>query len=166
MDLHRLIVLPDGRTHQQHRVELPDARDGLVAALVAQFEGLRCDAVFPIQPGRLRVVWVGSPLGGAIGSFYLDDQLFLCTMLASGFSAEEDQVYLTTTGRAWDRSPMVRGFMGEEPSPFLTVHEITDRPVLVGMLIPTLPPETFAELDGIELAAVAAYHAVLARSGG
>jgi hypothetical protein len=159
--LHRLICLPNGQVHEQYWAELPTTQDGLIAALAASLHNLRCDTVIPIQQGRLRVVWIGSRQGGAIGSFYLDDQLFLCTMLASGLSAEEDQVFLTTTGRLWDQSEMVRGLMEGAPSPFLAVHEIKDRPLLVGMLIPMLPPETYAKINGIELAAVATYFAAL-----
>jgi hypothetical protein len=159
-------MFPDGQVHEQHWAGLLEPDNALVSLLDARFDGLQCDTVVPIRQGVLRIDWKGSEQGGAIGSFYLDDQLFLCTLLASGLNAEEDEVYLTTTGRAWDKSDMVRGFFEGASSPFAALNEIADRPLLVAMLVPMLPPALYDQINGIELVAVTAYLARLGRQIG
>lgn len=158
MKLHRLVMLPNGNVHEQHWAEVPPADHPDVKQFTALFTGLRCDATVRIPQGQLRVVWTGSP-GGAIGSFHLDGTLFLCVVLATGRDADEDRLYLSTVGRQWDGSDMVRGLLEVNPSPFLTLHEVADRPLLVAMLVPMLAPEVYAEINGVELAAVGAHFA-------
>ncbi|MFM8271314.1 MAG: hypothetical protein ACKODX_03175 [Gemmata sp.] len=164
MDLHRLVLLPNGRAHEQSWAEVPPAGHADVKALGALFRGLRCDATVTVPQGQLRVVWTGSK-GGAIGSFHLDGALFLCTVLATGRDAEEERLYLSTVGRQWNGSDMVKGVLEVRPSPFLTLADITDRPLLVAMLVPSLAPDVWAAVNGVELAAVAAHFAALGAPG-
>lgn len=160
MNLHRLVILPTGTVHEQHWAEIPPADHPDVKPFGALFTGLRCDATVRVPQRELRVVWNGSS-GGAIGSFHLDGALFLCVVLATGRNAEEDRLYLSTVGRQWHDSDMVRGLLEAKASPFLTLHEVTDRPLLVALLVPTLAPEVWAAVNGIELAVVGAHFAAL-----
>jgi hypothetical protein len=164
MELHRLVMLPNGRVHEQSWAEVPAADHADVKQFGALFRGLRCDATVTIPQGQLRVVWTGSN-SGAIGSFHLDGTLFLCTVLAAGRDADEDRLYLSTVGQQWNGSDMVKGLLEVQPSPFLALHEITDRPLLVALLVPTLAPEVWATVNGVELAAVAAHFAALGTPG-
>ncbi|MDY3563238.1 hypothetical protein R5W23_004737 [Gemmata sp. JC673] len=162
MNLHRLVMLPNGSAHEQHWAEIPTADHPDVRQFASLFTGLRCDATVRVPPGELRVVWSGSS-GGAIGSFHLDGALFLCVVLATGRDAEEDRLYLSTVGRQWNDSNVVRGLLEGPSSPFLTLHEVTDRPLLVALLVPALAPEVWAALNGVELAVVGA-HVAAARA--
>ncbi|HEY1190935.1 MAG TPA: hypothetical protein VGE74_25105 [Gemmata sp.] len=164
MKLHRLVMLPNGSVHEQHWAEIPPAEHPDVRQLAGRFTGLRCDATVSVPQGQLRVVWTGSP-GGAIGSFHLDGALFLCVVLATGRDADEDRLYLSTVGRQWDGSDMVRGLLERNPSPFRTLHEIADRPLLVALLVPMLAPEVLAAINGVELAAVGAHFAATGGRG-
>ena len=165
MNLHRLVMLPTGSVHEQHWAEIPSADHPDVKQFGALFAGLRCDATVRVPQGELRVVWAGSG-GGGIGSFHLDGALFLCVVLAAGRDAEEDRLYLSTVGRQWSDSAVVREFFEGKASPFLTLHEITDRPLLVGLLVPALAPEIWAAVSGLELAVVGAHLAALGCANG
>jgi hypothetical protein len=146
-------MLPDGQVYHNDRLELDDLDPDTLAIFRPQCDGLRYDSVIDSESGRLRIQWTGYPGGIAIGSFHLDDQMFLCTALAGGLDSQEDQTVLTTTCGAWARSDMVRGLSEGRPSPFERVHEIPDRPLLVGLLIPMLDPATYGAIAGADVIA-------------
>jgi hypothetical protein len=164
MNVHRLILLPNGNVHTQHWAAIPAADHALVAHIREQFKNFRCDIELSLEQGQLRIVWFGSAAGGATGTFYLDGTLFLCIVLASGMNEEEDSNFLTIAGRGWRQADMVRELekatdwhaRGEE-SPFETLVEIADRPLLVGLLVPSLDVDVYRQIEGIEMGAVAAF---------
>src|SRR5262249_1914691 len=94
MKLYRLILMPDGTVHEQDRVDTNDIDPGLLEAFGTRFSGLRWDSSVPTESGKLRVVWNGSESGIALGTFWLDEQMFLCTVLAAGFEPEHDEYIL------------------------------------------------------------------------
>jgi hypothetical protein len=151
MKLSRLILMPDGTVHEQDRVETNDIDPGLLEAFGTRFTGLRWDSSVQTESGKLRVVWNGSESGIALGTFWLDEQMFLCTVLAAGFEPEHDEYILNLAGSNWDRSDLVQGLTGGKPSKFATLQQIPERPLLAGMLLPTLPVETYSQLKGVDL---------------
>jgi hypothetical protein len=151
MKLHRVILLPDGSLHEQACVDLDTVEPEVLEAFGSRFTGLRWDAAVSTDQGRLRVVWNGSESGIALGTFSLDDRVFLCTALAAGFEPEHDEYILELAGGNWDRSDMVQGLTGGKPSAFADLHRMPERPLLVGMLVPSLPVETYGEIKGVDV---------------
>ncbi len=151
MKLHRLLMLPNGAVHDRDVVDTDDIDEGLIDAFGTRFTGLRWDASVSTQLGTLRVLWNGSESGIALGTFWLDGQMFLCTVVAAGFEPEHDQFILTQAGTNWDRTDLVQALTGGKPSPFATLHRIPERPLLAGILLPSLPIETYGQLKGVDL---------------
>jgi hypothetical protein len=151
MKVHRLIMMPDGRPHHQERVETDDLAPEMLEPFAGHFNGLRCDAVIPTDHGGLKVLWNGMEQGAALGTFWLDGQMFLCTVFAAGLDPEADTQLLTMAGRQWAGTDLVRGLMEGAPSPFASLDAIPERPLLTGMLIPMLSIETYREIAGVDL---------------
>jgi hypothetical protein len=151
MKLHRLLLMPDGRPHAQARVETDELDPDLLREFGEHFTGLRWDSTIPTPQGSLRVLWNGSESGIALGTFWLDGQLFLLTVLAAGFEPEHDDYILKLAGSQWDHSDMVQQLTGGKPSAFADLPRRTERPLLAGMLVPMLPVETYRELEGVDL---------------
>jgi hypothetical protein len=157
MKLQRLIMLPNGTPHEQGRVETEDIDPDLLRAFDRHFKGMRWDSNMPTERGQLRVVWNGSESGIALGSFFLDGQLFLCTVLAAGFEPEHDDYILNLAGGQWDKSDLVQQLSGGQPSAFAGLGQLPDRPLLAGILIPTLPIETYNEIKGVDVTVAALF---------
>jgi hypothetical protein len=151
MKVHRLILLPNGSPHEDAVVETDTLEPELLDDVARHFKGLRWDSTAPTAAGTLRVVWNGSESGIALGTFFLDAQMFLCTVVAGGFEPEHDDYILKKTGAEWDHAEVVRHLAAGKPSPFARLHDIPDRPLLAGILLPTLPAETYQDIQGVDL---------------
>jgi hypothetical protein len=143
--------MPDGRPHHHERVETDELAPEILEPFSGHFNGLRCDAVIPTDHGGLRVLWNGMDQGAALGTLWLDRQMFLCTVFAAGLNPEADTELLTMAGQRWAGTDLVRQLMEGQPSPFASQHTIPERPLLAGMLLPMLPVETYREIAGVDL---------------
>jgi hypothetical protein len=149
--------MPDGSPHEQGVVETDTIEPELLDAFAHHFKGLRWDATVPTANGSLRVVWNGSESGIALGTFFLDRQTFLCTVVAGGFEPEHDDYILKMAGGNWDHSDLVRGLTGGKPSAFASLHKVPDRPLLAGILLPMLPVETYQQIKSVDLIVTALF---------
>jgi hypothetical protein len=156
MNLHRLIMFPNGTPYHHERVETDDLPREWWEPFAALFEDLRADGSVQTEHGELRVLWNSSG-GAGLGTFWLAGQMFLATVFAGGTDPASDEYLLDLAGKQWDGTDMVRGFMEGKPSPFANLKSIPDRPLLAGLLVPILDPKVYEEIAGVDVLVVAAF---------
>ncbi|MBY0456850.1 MAG: hypothetical protein K2V38_05900 [Gemmataceae bacterium] len=157
MKVHRLIMLPNGRPLHQERIETDDLNPDYWSPFAALFNGPRCEGSVPTDHGNLRVLWNGSSAGSSLGTFWLNDAMFLAVVFAPGINPEADTQLLTLAGGQWAGTDLVKAFAQGQPSPFASLADIPDRPLLVGILAPSLEHEVYKDIAGIDLLVTAAF---------
>src|SRR5262245_3809960 len=157
MNVYRLIMLPDGQPLHQERIETDELDREMWAPFADLFNGVRCSGELPTDHGQLRILWNGSTAGAALGTFWLDDNMFLAVVFAAGLNPEADTQLLQMAGTQWAGTELVKAFMQGKPSPFASLDQIAERPLLVGMLAPSLEHTTYREIAGVDLLTTAAF---------
>ncbi len=157
MNIYRLIMMPDGRPHHREWIETDDLPRESWEPFAELFSGLRCSGTIPTQQGGLRVLWNAGGNGTALGTFWLDDDMFLATVFVGGTDPAADEQLLSLAGGQWAGTELVKAFMQGKPSPFASLNSIPERPLLVGMIAPSLEAATYREIAGVEVLVTAAY---------
>jgi hypothetical protein len=157
VNIYRLIMLPDGRPYHQEWIETNDLPRETWEPFDALFKGFRCAGTIPTEQGDLRVLWNAGGNGAALGTFWLNDAMFLAVVFAAGLDPAADEQLLSLAGGQWAGTELVKAFMEGKPSPFASLASIPDRPLLVGMLAPSLEPEQYREIAGVDVLATAAF---------
>jgi hypothetical protein len=148
--LYRLTFYPDGHLDAD-RMDT----DALDPDTIAPFEplfagGLNFDAPMPGVPD-VSVKWTGSESGQALLSCSHRGRLFLSGALVAGKDAEGDAEVLRMFTRSLESVPLVRQITSGRPNPFAALLEPPERPLLAGVVWPTLSADTFAEVAGIDV---------------
>lgn len=157
MNIYRLIMMPDGHSHHREWVETDDLPRETWEPFAALFDGLRCTGTVPTDQGNLRVLWNAGGNGAALGTFWLDNNMFLATVFAAGLDPSADEHLLSLAGGQWAGTELVKGFTQGNPSPFASLNSIPERPLLVGMIVPSLEAKTYREIAGVDVLVTAAF---------
>lgn len=166
MKLHRIIMLPNGKRYHDDVVETDDIPRDACAPFAELFTGLKCEGTLPADNGEFRVLWNGGPNGSAIGTFWLAGNMFLVTVFAPNFDPTGDEQMLTQVGGKWATTDLVKAFAAGQPSPFESLAQMPERPLLVGMLVPILQPDAYSEVAGIDLLVAVAFLDQLKKNAG
>lgn len=154
--LNRLTFYPNGHLDAE-RLDTDD----LDSATVAPFEplfagGLSFNAPMPNAP-EITVKWTGSEGGQALLTCSHQGRPFLSGALVAGMDASGDAEVLRMFTQSLESVPLLRQITGGRPNPFAALLERPERPLLAGVVWPTLPADTFAELAGLDVLLSAAF---------
>src|SRR5262245_36828011 len=105
------------------------------------------------MPGspEVTVKWTGSEGGQALLSGSHQGRLYLSGVLVAGRDADSDAEMLRMFTHSLESTPLLRQITGGRPNPFAALLERPERPLLAGVVWPTLPAETLEELAGLDV---------------
>jgi hypothetical protein len=150
MLLYRLAFSPNGQLDAE-RLDTDDIDPGMLAPFDPLFaNGLSFNAP---MPGALDVAvkWTGSEGGQALLSCSRGGRLFLSGALVAGRDAAGDAEVLWLFSRWLESVPLLQQIAGGRPNPFAALLDRPERPLLAGVVWPTLPADVFAEVAGLDV---------------
>jgi hypothetical protein len=150
MLLYRLTFYPNGHLDAE-RMNTDDLDLGTVAPFEPLFAGRPSfSGPMPGSP-EVTVKWTGSESGQALLSCSHRGQLYLSGVLVAGSDAAGDADMLRMFAQSLEAVPRLRQITGGRPNPFAALLERPERPLLAGVVWPTLPAEQFANLAGLDV---------------
>lgn len=150
MLLYRLTFYPNGHLDAE-RMDTDDLDPGMVAQFEPLFAaGPSFRSPMPGSP-EVTVKWTGSEGGQALLSCSYRADLFMSGVLVAGRDAAADADLLGMFTQSLEAVPLLRQITGGRPNPFAALLERPERPLLAGVVWPTLPAEQFAELAGLDV---------------
>lgn len=156
--LYRLKYLPNGQLLGAERMNLDDLASETLADFEKLFErGPYCEDELTTEHGSVMVKWTGSPRGHGMGTFSLDHTAFCLAAVAGGRAQDEDEELLRSLCDSYQNSPLAQQLPAVQGVPFEELFASTDRPLLLTIDIPSLPPETEAAIQGVDILTAAAF---------
>jgi hypothetical protein len=119
-------------------------------------DGLSFNSSMPGAP-EVTVKWTGADGGQALLSCSHGGQLFLSGALVAGLDAAGDAEVLGMFTQSLERVQLLRQITRDRPNPFAALSDRPERPLLAAVVWPTLPPDTFAKLVGLDVLLSAAF---------
>jgi hypothetical protein len=156
MLLYRLTFYPNGHLDAE-RLETDDIEPETISPFKPLFDpGPSFNSAMPHAP-EVAVKWTGSESGQALLTCSYQGQLFLSGVLAAGSDAAGDTDILRMFTQSLESVPLLRQITGGRPNPFAALLQRPERPLLAGVVWPTLPAEKFEKLAGIDLLLAVAF---------
>jgi hypothetical protein len=150
MLLCRLSFYPNGHLDAE-RMDTDDFDPGSVAPFEPLFaNGWSFSGPMP-GASEVTVKWTGSEGGQALLSCSHQGRLYLSGVLVAGRDTDGDADMLQMFTQSLGSTPLLRQITGGRRNPFAALLERPERPLLAGVVWPTLPAETFAELAGLDV---------------
>jgi hypothetical protein len=150
MLLYRLTFYPDGHLDAE-RLDTDELDPGTVAPFEPLFAaGPSFSGPMPGSP-EVTVKWTGSEGGQALLSCSHRGKLYQSGVLVAGRDSDGDAEMLRMFTQSLEAVPLLRQITGGRPNPFAALLERPERPLLAGVVWPTLPAEQFADLAGLDV---------------
>jgi len=163
MTFYRLTFYPDGHLDGE-RLDSDEVDPELVASFRPLFDaGLVFDTTVPSGDGTARVKWTGSDAGQALFTFSYDGKPFLSGAFVAGNDPQGDAEVLQMFARSLEATPLLQQLAGGRANPLAALLSRPERPLLAGVVWPTLPAELFEQIQGLDILLTVEF---LRRTGG
>jgi hypothetical protein len=151
MKFYRLTYCPAGRLDGE-RLDTDDIEPELAASFRPLFDaGLVFDTKIPAGAGDVRVEWTGSDAGQALFTFSYDGTRFQSGAFVYGADPQGDADLLRMFTRSMEGLPLLQQLAGGRPDPLAALLARPERPLLAGVVWPTLSPDLFEQLQGLDI---------------
>lgn len=150
MLLYRMTFYPHGHLDAE-KLDTDELHPSTISPFEPLFApGPSFSGPMPGSP-EVTVTWTGSEGGQALLSCSHHDNLFLSGVLVAGKHDASDADILGMFTRSQEALPLLRQITGGRPNPLKALLERPERPLLAGVVWPTLSAEKFAELAGLDV---------------
>jgi len=163
MTFYRLTFYPNGQLDGA-RLDTDELQPELVASFRPLFDrGLIFDTTVGAGVGSVRVKWTGMDDGQALFTFSYDGKPFMSGAFVAGQNPQADAELLEMFTRSLESTPLLQQVAAGQPNPLAVILAQPERPLLAGVVWPTLPAELFEQVQGLDILLLAEF---LRRTGG
>ena len=149
MTFYRLTFYPNGHLDGE-RLDTDEVDAELVASFRPLFDaGLVFETTIPVGGGNARVKWTGSDGGQALFTFSYDGKPFLSGAFVAGKEPAGDADVLQMFAQSLEATPLLQQLAGRA-NRLAALLDRPDRPLLAGVVWPTLPAELFEQIQGLD----------------
>jgi|SRR3954454_10009128 len=157
MTFYRLTFYPNGHLDGA-RLDTDEVEPELVAPFRPLFDrGLVFDTTISAGAGSVRVKWTGSDGGQALFTFSYDGKPFMSGAFVAGHDPQADAELLGMFTRSLEATSLLQQIATGQPNPLAVILAQPERPLLAGVVWPTLPGELFEQVQGLDILLLAEF---------
>ena len=150
MVLHTLTLYPTGELDSA-RTDLLGLDHTSIKMLEPVLNGeLSFTGPLPDAPD-ISVKWNGTPGGQVLITFHYAGKIYFSGALSCGKEPDADLEIMQLYLESMERIVLYKQITERKPNPFSVLEKLPERPLLVGVVWPTIPAETFKTIMGLEL---------------